>query len=148
MDKLDSIPGFKTLLPTRRIVRIVQKVGCVICGQTDRMVPADKKLYALRDATGSVPSIPLITASILSNTFFDIERSSARANRLNSYNHHVGDPNWLEKDLARTTTATPESVANAARSWLKESDRVVTLVSAKKGAPIAGKVVNVKRGGK
>ena len=66
LDKLDSIPGFRTLLPMKRIVQIVQKVGCVICGQTDRMVPADKKLYALRDATGAVPSIPLITASILS----------------------------------------------------------------------------------
>jgi len=66
LDKLDSIPGFKTLLPTRRIVQIVQRVGCVICGQTDRMVPADRKLYALRDVTGTVPSIPLITASILS----------------------------------------------------------------------------------
>jgi len=66
LDKLDSIPGFKTLLPGRRITEIVQDVGCVICGQTDRMVPADKKLYALRDVTGTVPSIPLITASILS----------------------------------------------------------------------------------
>jgi thymidine phosphorylase len=66
LDKLDSIPGFKTLLPTERITEIVQSVGCVICGQTDRMVPADKKLYALRDVTGTVPSIPLITASILS----------------------------------------------------------------------------------
>jgi pyrimidine-nucleoside phosphorylase len=66
LDKLDSIPGFKTLLPAKRIVEIVQEVGCVICGQTERMVPADKKLYALRDVTGTVPSIPLITASILS----------------------------------------------------------------------------------
>ncbi len=66
LDKLDSIPGFKTLLPARRIKEIVQDVGCVICGQTDRMVPADKKIYALRDASGTVPSIPLITASILS----------------------------------------------------------------------------------
>src|ERR1041384_1056078 len=66
LDKLDSIPGFKTLLPSSRIVEIVQTVGCVICGQTDRMVPADKKLYALRDVTGTVPSIPLIVASILS----------------------------------------------------------------------------------
>jgi thymidine phosphorylase len=66
LDKLDSIPGFQTLLPAEQIVALVQQVGCVICGQTDKMVPADKKIYALRDASGTVPSIPLITASILS----------------------------------------------------------------------------------
>ena len=66
LDKLDSIPGFQTLLPAAHIIAQVQKVGCVICGQTDKMVPADKKIYALRDASGTVPSIPLITASILS----------------------------------------------------------------------------------
>ncbi len=66
LDKLDSIPGFKTILPAKRIVEIVQRVGCVICGQTERMVPADKSMYALRDVTGTVPSIPLIVASILS----------------------------------------------------------------------------------
>lgn len=66
LDKLDSIPGFQTLLPAERIVEIVQTVGCVICGQTDRMVPADRRLYALRDVTGTVPSIPLIVSSILS----------------------------------------------------------------------------------
>jgi pyrimidine-nucleoside phosphorylase len=66
LDKLDSIPGFKTILPAAQIIEQVQKVGCVICGQTDLMVPADKKFYALRDASGTVPSIPLIVASILS----------------------------------------------------------------------------------
>jgi pyrimidine-nucleoside phosphorylase len=66
LDKLDSIPGFQSNLPTERIIEIVQTVGCVICGQTERMVPADKKLYALRDVTGTVASIPLIVASILS----------------------------------------------------------------------------------
>jgi pyrimidine-nucleoside phosphorylase len=66
LDKLDSIPGFKSLLNVDDIVRQTQKVGCVICGQTDEMVPADKKIYALRDASGTVPSIPLIVASILS----------------------------------------------------------------------------------
>ena len=66
LDKLESIPGFQTALPAERIVAQVQSVGCVICGQTDNMVPADHKLYALRDVTGTVPSIPLITASILS----------------------------------------------------------------------------------
>jgi pyrimidine-nucleoside phosphorylase len=66
LDKLDSIPGFKTLLPVEQIIAQVQKIGCVICGQTEKMVPADKKIYALRDASGTVPSIPLIVASILS----------------------------------------------------------------------------------
>jgi pyrimidine-nucleoside phosphorylase len=66
LDKLDAIPGFKTLLPAEKIVAQVRKVGCIICGQTDKMVPADKKIYALRDTSGTVPSIQLITASILS----------------------------------------------------------------------------------
>jgi pyrimidine-nucleoside phosphorylase len=66
LDKLDSSPAFKSSLPAPRITEIVQSVGCIICGQTDRMVPADKGLYALRDVTGTVPSIPLIVASILS----------------------------------------------------------------------------------
>ncbi len=66
LDKLDSIPGCQTLLPAGRITELVQSLGCVICGQTTSMVPADKGLYALRDVTGTVPSIPLIVASILS----------------------------------------------------------------------------------
>lgn len=66
LDKLDSIPSYQTLLPAGRITELVQSVGCVICGQTTSMVPADKGLYALRDVTGTVPSIPLIVASILS----------------------------------------------------------------------------------
>jgi pyrimidine-nucleoside phosphorylase len=66
LDKLDSIPGFNSLPTTERIVEIVQTVGCVICGQTARMVPADKAIYSLRDATATVQSIPLIVASILS----------------------------------------------------------------------------------
>jgi len=66
LDKLDSIPGFKTLLSAGKIARQVQKVGCVICGQTDQMVPADKQIYALRDTSGTVPSVSLIVSSILS----------------------------------------------------------------------------------
>ncbi len=66
LDKLDSIPGFKTLLSAGDIVEQVQKIGCVLCGQTAQMVPADQKIYALRDASGTVPSIPLIVSSILS----------------------------------------------------------------------------------
>lgn len=66
LDKLDSIPGFRTQLAEEEIYRIMAKTGCVLVGQTGSICPADKKLYALRDVTGTVPSIPLITASILS----------------------------------------------------------------------------------
>ncbi len=66
LDKLESIPGFTTQLEPSRIIEQVQALGLAMAGQTATMVPADKKLYALRDVTGTVPSIPLITASILS----------------------------------------------------------------------------------
>ncbi|HKQ38842.1 MAG TPA: thymidine phosphorylase [Verrucomicrobiae bacterium] len=66
LDKLESIPGFQTHVTSDRIIQQVQSIGCVICSQTTKMAPADKRLYALRDVTGTVPSIPLITASILS----------------------------------------------------------------------------------
>jgi len=66
LDKLESIPGFTTQLEPARIIEQVQSIGVAMAGQTETMVPADKKLYALRDVTGTVPSIPLITASILS----------------------------------------------------------------------------------
>jgi pyrimidine-nucleoside phosphorylase len=66
LDKLDSIPGFRTSMSEEEIHRVIEKIGCVMVGQTANICPADKKLYALRDVTGTVPSIPLITASILS----------------------------------------------------------------------------------
>ena len=66
LDKLESIPGFNTQLTVEQIVSQVQEIGVAMGGQTPEIAPADKRLYALRDVTGTVPSIPLITASILS----------------------------------------------------------------------------------
>lgn len=66
LDKLEAIPGFRTNLSMDEIRRVVGEVGCVITGATADLVPADRKLYALRDVTATVPSIPLITASIMS----------------------------------------------------------------------------------
>ncbi len=65
-DKLESIPGYNASLALDDFQRIVNAVGLSMTVQTDEITPADKKLYALRDVTGTVPSIPLIVASILS----------------------------------------------------------------------------------
>ena len=66
LDKLESIEGFRTNLSESDIRDQLEKVGCIITGATETLVPADKKLYGLRDVTATVPSIPLITASIMS----------------------------------------------------------------------------------
>lgn len=66
IDKLESIPGFETAIPRERFFRIVNDTGIAVIGQSGNMVPADKKLYALRDVTATVDSIPLIASSIMS----------------------------------------------------------------------------------
>jgi pyrimidine-nucleoside phosphorylase len=66
LDKLESIPGYNVQLSTSELRSVIEKCGFVMAGQTAEIAPADKKLYALRDATATVPYIPLIVASIMS----------------------------------------------------------------------------------
>ena len=66
IDKLESFPGFTTGISEETFFKNVNEIGIAIAGQTADLVPADKKLYALRDVTGTVPSIPLIVSSIMS----------------------------------------------------------------------------------
>ena len=65
-DKLESIPGFRTDLPLAAVQAQVARIGVAMFGQTEAIAPADRRLYALRDVTGTVPAIPLIAASIMS----------------------------------------------------------------------------------
>jgi pyrimidine-nucleoside phosphorylase len=140
LDKLDSIPGFKTLLPAKRITEIVQDVGCVICGQTDRMVPADKKIYALRDASGTVPSIPLITASILSKKLaesldalvLDVKfgcaafmQTKADARKLARAMVSLGNECGVNTRALLTDMNTP--LGHAAGNWLEVKESVACL---------------------
>ena len=66
VDKLESIPGFRTELPEEEFLRIAREVGCCVVSQSGELAPADKRLYALRDVTSTVDSIPLIASSIMS----------------------------------------------------------------------------------
>ena len=65
LDKLEAIPGFNVAMSLAAAQAQLERLGVVMMGQTERFCPADKKLYALRDVTGTVPSVPLITASIM-----------------------------------------------------------------------------------
>jgi pyrimidine-nucleoside phosphorylase len=66
LDKLESIPGFRTSLTIPEYKAVIKQVGAVLIGQTNEFVPADKKMYALRDVTGTVECIPLVASSIMS----------------------------------------------------------------------------------
>lgn len=66
LDKLETIPGFRAGLSRREIVEVIGRTGCAIATSTESIAPADRRMYALRDVTGTVESLPLITASIMS----------------------------------------------------------------------------------
>jgi pyrimidine-nucleoside phosphorylase len=66
LDKLETIPGFRTALDPPEFTRLLERHGLVLAGQSETLVPADRRIYALRDVTGTVPSIPLIASSIMS----------------------------------------------------------------------------------
>lgn len=107
----------------------------------------DEELAALRDRGVSEEELSRAKVSTRADNIFGIERVGARANLLNTYFHYTGDADFFAKDLQRSEVATAETVKAAVRTYLPETGRIVTIVTPKKGAPIAGEVTNVARGG-
>ncbi|HEY3349642.1 MAG TPA: thymidine phosphorylase [Thermoanaerobaculia bacterium] len=123
LDKLESIPGFRTGLPKADFDRLLDTVGCALIGQTDSIAPADRRLYALRDVTGTVESIPLITASILSKKLatgaqavvFDVKTGNGA---------FMADPRDAER-LGRALVDTTRATGRKASGYLTAMDRPI-----------------------
>ncbi len=108
LDKLESIPGFRTQLSAQELIAQVTEIGIAVAGQSLHLVPADRRLYALRDATATVPSIPLIATSIMS------KKLAAGARRL-VLDVKVGEGAFMpDPDSARALAQTMRRLGAAA----------------------------------
>jgi pyrimidine-nucleoside phosphorylase len=143
LDKLEAIPGFRTALTAPEIGRVLARAGFVLAGQTARLVPADRALYALRDATATVESIPLIASSILS-------KKVAEGARALVMDVKVGSGAFLParasaRALARTLIALGKRLGLPVRALLTDMDQ--PLGDAIGNAAEVREAIDVLRGG-
>lgn len=143
LDKLESIPGFTTRLSRERILHQVETLGVAMAGQTDHMVPADRRLYALCDVTGTVPSRDLITASILSKKLAEGLESLVLDVKFGSgaFMRHVDQARELARNLVDLAndcgvhtrallTSMDSPLGRAAGNWLEIRETVACLSGA------------------
>jgi pyrimidine-nucleoside phosphorylase/thymidine phosphorylase len=123
LDKLSAIPGFSSDIDDRRFVELVETHGFALIGQTSSLAPADKKLYALRDVTATVESMPLICASILSKKMaegidglvLDVKAGSG------AFMKSLDDA----RNLARTMVSVGEKMGRSVRALITSMDQVL-----------------------
>ena len=121
IDKLESIPGYNTSLTTEEFFRVVNEAGSSIVGQTGNFAPCDKKLYALRDVTATVDSIPLIAASIMSKKLasgadgivLDVKTGSGAFAKTEA----------MAEELAKTMVSIGEHAGRDVRAVITDMDR-------------------------
>jgi len=129
LDKLDSIPGYRSRLDPAEFRRIIERDGFAMTGQTEEIVPADRLLYALRDVTGTVESVPLITASILS------KKAAEGADAL------VLDVKSGSGAFMKTVPEAEVLASSLCSTWKAMGKRMVALVT-DMGTPLGRKVGN------
>ncbi len=140
LDKLESIPGFRTDLSLSESMKVLKKCGAVLIGQTKEIAPADKLIYSLRDVTATVESIPLITASIMSKKLaegidglvLDIKTGSgafmkSQADSIKLVNSLIKTAKSFNKEVIAFITDMNQPLGNYIGNWLEvyESIRVL-----------------------
>ncbi|MBN1516773.1 thymidine phosphorylase [Candidatus Sumerlaeota bacterium] len=118
LDKLEAIPGFDTRLSREQFSELLARVGVAMAGQSERFVPADRKLYALRDVTGTVESIPLIASSIMSKKIAEGAKGLVLDVKTGSGAFMQNDEDALQ--LARTLVETGEAAGVRTVAWLTD----------------------------
>ena len=144
LDKLEAISGFDVKIGKGRFIEILNKVGCAMIGQSEKIAPADKKLYALRDVTGTVECIPLIVASILS-------KKLAEGTNALVLDVKVGNGAFMKskedaRKLAKTLTQVAKKMGLPCRAVLTNMDQ--PLGYAVGNAIEVAESIDVLRGGK
>ena len=134
LDKLESIPGWRAGLTPDEMIAALRQCGCVICAAGSGLAPADRKLYALRDVTGTVESIPLIASSIMSKKIAEGTRR-ARPRRQDRHRRLHDQHRTTPGELARTMVALGEEHGVRTSALLTRMD-----------APLGRAVGNAARG--
>ncbi|MCD6161572.1 MAG: thymidine phosphorylase [candidate division Zixibacteria bacterium] len=140
LDKLESITGFRTDLSIEEFKSGVDSIGCIITGQTPQIAPADRKMYALRDVTGTVESIPLICGSILSKKFaagtnsivFDIKCGNGAFMKTVEQANHLGQSlcdicDVMHKGAVYLITDMNQPLGNAVGNALEIDESIAAL---------------------
>ncbi len=123
LDKFDSIPGYQTAPGVDRLRAALRHAGCAIIGQTAELAPADRRLYAIRDVTATVESIPLITASILSKKL--AAGLQGLVMDVKTGNGAFAASTAMAQQLARTLVQVANGAGLSTRAWITDMNQVL-----------------------